>query len=299
MNGSSQQPSYGRGTRPVGRWFFDIFQEAGAVRDIRAVCDFGRGREQGLMSVANAKTGVAQVAVWKPSTDRGLGRWEAVAISPADLNPFQRVSVAGRFKVCGGLSSGGFDVRMWRGQEFLGFFAARWPLHTDHAVDLAKLEYDVATGLASLYGYLLARYLPGLPAPVVSAVDLIFLKSRLHPASDYVSISLADVLAVYSGGSVTERQVWQARMGPAVALFKDRDTGAAYQLQRCFLALGMLGFAVNDPGAFRREMFEMFRYTPVEQVHVGEEAFFRDEARAWAETINLYATRMAGRTSSG
>jgi hypothetical protein len=299
VNDVSHQHSYGSGTRWVGRWFYDVFREAGAVRDFKAVCDFGRGREPGLMSVANAKSGVAQLAVWKPDTERGVRRWEAVAISPADLNPFQRVSVAGRVKVRGGLSGSGFDVRMWRGQEFLGFFASRWPLRSEHTVDLERMEYEIATGLAGLYGYLLARYLPGLPVPVVGAVDLIFLKSCLHPASEYVSIRLVDVVAVYWGGPVSEREGWQARIQPAVALLKGEDKGAAHQLQRCFLALGMLGFTVNDPAAFRREMFELFRYSPVAQVELEDEAFFREEARTWAEMINLYASQTARRNAPG
>lgn len=261
------------------------------MRDMPAFAYLDGQREYGVISVANAKTGADQIAVWKPDTVMGRRLHESVAISPADLDPFQRVSFGGRFKVRGGRRGNGFDVRMPHAHEFLEFFAERWPFHTEHVTDFATVEYIAALGLVAVHGKLIARHLPAVPPRVVGAADAVFLKSRLYPSSPYRRVWLTDAVRAYLIGDPNAVQRWDDRILAARGYLRDRDT--AVRTQRCLLALNLLGFQFADIHTYRSDLQHQLGYPVDDQVDLEREEFFTEEVLSHAELITDLAVGTA------
>lgn len=273
---------FGNTTYVCGRWLFDVFKEAGAMRDWPAFAYIDGRRGFGAISVANARTGTDQIAVWKPDSAMGQRRQESVAISPADLDPFQRISIGGRFKVRGGGHGSGFDIRMPHAHEFLEFFAERWPLHTTHTTDFATLEYAVALGLLAVHGKLLAKHLPTVPPLVITATDAAFLKAYLYPSSAYRQVWLTNAVRSYLDGDADAVRRWDALIA-AARPHLSRDTGV--RTQRCLLALNLTGFQFPDIHAYRNDLNVLFGYPVEAQVDLERQGFFREEVLTYAELI--------------
>lgn len=274
---------FGNTTYVCGRWLFDVFEEAGAMRDWPAFAYIDGRRDFGVISVANARTGADQIAVWKPDTMMGQRRHESVAISPADLNPFQRISIGGRFKVGGGRHGSGFDIRMPHAHEYLAFFAERWLFHTHHAIDFAGTEHTVAMGLLAVHGKLIAQHLPAVPPRVVGAADAVFLKSRLYPSSPYRRVWLTDAVRTYQTGDAAAVARWDSLIAAAHRHLRDRDT--AVRTQRCLLALNLLGFRFADIHTYRDDLHRHLGYPVDDQVGLERQEFFREEVLTYAELI--------------
>jgi hypothetical protein len=258
------------------------------MRDWPAFAYIDGRREFGSISVANAHTGSAQIAVWKPNTEKGKRRWESVAISPGDLGPFQRISIGGRFKVRGGSHGAGFDLRMPHAHEFLEFFAARWPIHKTHTTDFAALEYRTALGILAVHGKLLAKHLPTVPPLVVTATDTAFLKPWLHPSSPYRNVWLTHAAHAYHTGDAEPLSRWNNLIRIARPELRNRDV--AVRTQRCFLALNLAGFKFPDIHAYREDLNTHFGYPVDAQIDLERQDFFQEEVLAYAELITQMVT---------
>lgn len=253
------------------------------MRDWPAFAYIDRRREFGSISVANAHTGSDQIAMWKPDTEKGRRRWETVAISPGDLNPFQRISVGGRFKVRGGVHGGGFDIRMPRAHEFLEFFADRWPLHSIHTTDFRTLEYRVALGLLAVHGRLIAEHLPTAPPLVVTATDAAFLKPWLHSSSPYRDVWLTHAVHAYHTAAAESVCRWDDLIAAAQVHLHNRDL--AVRAQRCLLALNLTGFQFPDIHAYRVDLNTTFGYPVDAQIDLERQDFFQEEVVTYAELL--------------